>query len=107
MTAQHQSTGPIPGLVKTGLGLLVITLLTHPAGAEGYVRGQQLYDQQCQSCHEDLMHARNRKLKTLDALRERINNWASHTGTTWTREDVDDVLDYLNKRYYHIEQKAL
>jgi len=78
-----------------------------PARAENFARGQELYDHHCQSCHEDLMHARNRKLKTLDALRSRIRDWASHTGNTWSAEDVDDVLYYLNKSFYHFDQKPL
>ena len=53
------------------------------------------------------MHARNRKLKTLDALRGRIRDWASHTGNPWTREEIEDVLYYLNKSFYHFDQKPL
>jgi mono/diheme cytochrome c family protein len=78
-----------------------------PGRAEDFARGQELYDHHCQSCHEDLMHARNRKLKTLDALRGRIRDWASHTGNPWTDEDIDDVLYYLNKSFYRFDQKAL
>jgi hypothetical protein len=46
-------------------------------------------------------------LKTLDALRGRIQDWASHTGNLWTREDVNDVLYYLNKSFYGFDQKPL
>ena len=89
-------------------GVVLALLLGQPAAqAQNFARGQELYNHHCQSCHEDLMHARNRKLKTLDALRSRIRDWASHTGNTWSAEDVDDVLYYLNKSFYHFDQKPL
>jgi mono/diheme cytochrome c family protein len=87
--------------------LIFLALSPPTANALNFARGQELYNQQCQSCHEDLMHARNRKLKTLDALRGRIQDWASHTGNPWTREDVNDVLYYLNKSFYGFDQKPL
>lgn len=86
---------------------LAMLALVPTANAQNFARGQELYNQQCQSCHEDLMHARNRKLKTLDALRGRIQDWASHTGNPWTREDINDVLYYLNKSFYGFDQKPL
>jgi hypothetical protein len=54
-----------------------------------------------------LLHARNRNLKTLDALRKRIEDWVSHTGNPWSREEIDDVLYYLNKSFYRFDQKPL
>jgi hypothetical protein len=53
------------------------------------------------------MHARNRKLKTLNGLRSRIQDWSSHTGNSWSAEEIDDVLYYLNKSFYHFDQKPL
>ena len=77
------------------------------ADAQNFARGQELYNQQCQSCHEDLMHSRNRKLKTLNGLRSRIQDWSSHTGNSWSAEEIEDVLYYLNKSFYHFDQKPL
>ncbi len=93
-----------PVLMTIGLCLAA---LSAPTEAQNFARGQELYTQQCQSCHEDLMHARNRKLKTLDALRQRIQAWASHTGHSWSGEDIEDVLYYLNKSFYGFDQKPL
>ncbi len=77
------------------------------ARAGNFARGQELYNLQCQSCHEDLMHKRNRKLESLCALRKRIEAWAAHTGNAWTREEVDDVLYYLNQSFYRFDEKPL
>lgn len=95
-------------LAGTGLcAFLMATAHAPSVLAENFARGQELYNHHCQSCHEDLLHARNRKLKTLDALRKRIEDWAAHTGNPWKREEIDDVLYYLNKSFYRFDQKPL
>ena len=93
-------------LLKTSL-LISALGLSSATQAQNFARGQELYNQQCQSCHEDLMHARNRKLKTLNGLRSRIQDWSSHSGNSWKAEEIDDVLYYLNKSFYHFDQKPL
>ena len=88
--------------------LLALCLLASSAvQAENFERGQDLYNQHCQSCHEDLMHESSRKLKSLTELRKRIQAWAIHSGNHWTEEDILDVLHYLNKSFYHFESRAL
>jgi mono/diheme cytochrome c family protein len=92
----------------TGLLAVCLAALASPsATAENFERGKELYDHHCQSCHEDLMHAENRRLKSLAELRKRVEAWAAHTGNDWRKDEVDDVLYYLNKRFYKFEQKAL
>ena len=88
-----------------GAASLITVLMSPAVRAENFARGQELYDHHCQSCHEDLLHARNRKLKTPEALRQRIVDWAAHTATPWTREEIDDVQYYLNKRFYRFNEK--
>lgn len=97
-----------PPYIKAGLSLALAALsFCPPVLAENFARGQELYENHCQSCHEDLLHARNRKLKSLEALKERIKAWAVHSGTPWTAEEIDDVLYYLNKSFYRFDQKPL
>lgn len=97
-----------PFLAGAGLCALLLASAFAPlVQAENFARGQDLYNHHCQSCHEDLLHARNRKLKTLDALRKRIEGWASHTGNPWSRDEIDDVLYYLNKSFYRFDQRPL
>jgi mono/diheme cytochrome c family protein len=99
-----------PQTLHTWAGLslpLAAMAFCPPVLAENFARGQELYNHHCQSCHEDLLHARNRKLKTLDALRDRIRAWAVHSGAPWTEEEINDVLYYLNKSFYRFDQKPL
>lgn len=87
--------------------LLAMLAMTAPARAENFGRGQELYEDHCQACHEDLIHEKNRKIRSLDELQKRIQSWAVHTGNTWTREEINDVLYYLNKSFYRFEQGGL
>ena len=91
----------VPTGLLLGIGLCI------PAHAENFSRGQDLYNQHCRLCHEDGVHIRSHNLKKLEDLRARIKGWADHTGNNWNREDVDDVLYYLNKSFYHFDQKPL
>lgn len=90
-----------------GLAAVCLIALAPSAAAENFARGKELYDHHCQSCHEDLMHAKNRRVQSLDELRKRIRDWAGHTGNDWTRDEIDDVLYYLNQSFYKFEHKAL
>jgi mono/diheme cytochrome c family protein len=76
--------------------------------AESFERGQELYENQCGECHNKLTTLnKNNKIKTLSELRERITNWATHTGSEWGDSEIDDVLYYLNMSIYHFTEKKL
>ena len=56
--------------------LLLELCLSAPALAGDFDLGRALYENHCQSCHEDWAHARsNRKVATLDGLRARVVSW--------------------------------
>jgi len=90
-----------------GSAVILAALAFTPVQAQNFGRGQELYEDHCQACHEDLMHEKNRKLKSLAELRQRVQAWATHTGNPWTQEEVEDVLYYLNKSFYQFDQKDL
>ena len=98
-------------LTKTsavGVSAVILAVMAFtPVQAQNFGRGQELYEDQCAACHEDLMHEKNRKLKSLAELRQRVQAWATHTGNPWTQEEIEDVLYYLNKSFYQFEQKEL
>jgi len=72
--------------------------------AEPFDRGQALYENHCQSCHEDWAHKREqaRAVGSLDALRARVSAWSVHSGLDWSPEEIDDVTRYLNRRFYKL-----
>jgi hypothetical protein len=88
------------------LGLLGVSMaiLAQPPN---FQRGQELFGHHCMACHNDFSRADSRHLRSLDELRQRVEAWAVHTNLDWRKGEVEDVLYYLNKSFYHFEQKAL
>ena len=89
------------------IGLALAGLATTPAHAENFERGQELFQHQCGACHGDLLFAdkQGKKAKTLEELRKKIASWADHSGTEWGNSEVDDVLLYMNKSFYHFKEE--
>ncbi|MGO9445523.1 MAG: hypothetical protein ACLPXB_12190 [Thiobacillaceae bacterium] len=64
-------------------------------------RGQLLYENHCTSCHESTVHVRDdRRVQSLTELRERVARWATYLNLHWSEMEVDDVVHYLNNRFY-------
>ncbi|UCH53538.1 MAG: hypothetical protein JSW09_01665 [Pseudomonadota bacterium] len=71
------------------------------------VRGQLLYEHHCTSCHESTVHVREkRRAKSINDLRGWAIHWSNHLKLNWTTEEVDDVVRYLNGRYYLFKSEA-
>jgi mono/diheme cytochrome c family protein len=86
-----------------GVCFSLSALAPAPALAGNYQRGHLLYNNHCQVCHTKTVHSgKKREVKTLSQLRERVAGWASHAGDDWGKAEIDDVVHYLNRRYYHL-----
>jgi mono/diheme cytochrome c family protein len=90
--------------LRHAAALLLSTLyLPAPGFAEDFDRGRALYENHCQSCHEDWAHTRgNRKVTTLDDLRARVASWSIHSGLNWGPDEISEVTSYLNRRFYQL-----
>jgi len=78
-----------------------------PVWAENFKRGEELYNDHCDFCHDSSTHpGKIQNVKSLSELKKRIDSWAEHTGQHWNEQDTNDVLYYLNKSYYHFEEQA-
>ncbi len=78
-----------------------------PTSAADFRHGQELYNDHCDSCHESFTHpGKDRKVQSLSDLKKRITSWAEHTGQYWSEQDINDVVYYLNKSYFHFDEKA-
>lgn len=65
-------------------------------------RGELLYTNHCQGCHESNVHIRDRqKAETLEAIRAEVARWAKELKLKWTLRDIEDVVEHLNSQYYH------
>jgi mono/diheme cytochrome c family protein len=70
-------------------------------------RGEALYENHCSSCHDPQVHVEGetRHVATLEDLRARVAAWSIHSGLNWSVEDVNDVTDYLNRRFYRFSEQ--
>jgi mono/diheme cytochrome c family protein len=68
-------------------------------------RGEMLYTNHCLNCHESIVHVREkRSAKNLDAIRDAVNRWSQELELKWSSREVEDVVLYLNLRYYHYSE---
>lgn len=92
-----------PGLA--GWALLALPALS--AGQEGpsLERGRALYQNQCVVCHTDKVHRRVPPLPiSTDDLRFIVTVWATQQGLRWGREEIEDVVYYLDLVHYRFEK---
>ena len=73
-----------------------------PAPTEAASRGKLLYENHCLGCHESVVHVRERRqVKSLTEVQAQVARWSSYQNLRWNKEDVGEVVRYLNERYYH------
>jgi mono/diheme cytochrome c family protein len=93
-------TDSIKQLVVAALGGLL--MFSGTVLAEDFDRGQALYENHCLSCHEATVHTRDtRRATSVVELRKWVATWNFHASLGWSGEEIDDVADYMNRRYYH------
>ena len=64
-------------------------------------RGQMLYENHCQGCHTSIVHVRERhRARSMEDLEHWVRQWAGELKLPWSANEIGDVVDYLNQRYY-------
>lgn len=82
-------------LAVTG-GVLAAFLPGDPA------KGKAIHDQQCVACHDSSVYTRpNRMVKSVEGLIGRVNFCNRQLNKKLTDEQVNDIINYLDKQYYH------
>jgi CxxC motif-containing protein (DUF1111 family) len=80
----------------------VANLLLPAAAVADVYRGELLYENNCQACHDCALHARQpRKARSARQLQHLIGLWQTELKLDWSAGDIADVQDYLDRRYYH------
>jgi len=68
-------------------------------------RGRALYENHCVVCHTAKVHRRAAPLPLrIDDLRFIVTLWASQQGLAWSRDDIEDVVYYLDRTYYRLDK---
>ena len=94
------------GFLAVVLNVMTLSTLSTPLSAQEFDRGQALYENHCAECHEALAHTRKgSRINSIDDIRSWVAFWSVHSELDWSSEDVRDVADYLNKRFYHLTDK--
>lgn len=64
-------------------------------------RGQLLYQNHCTVCHESNVHIRKkRKARKIADIHQWVSIWATHRKLEWSEEEISDVVDFINGKYY-------
>jgi cytochrome c1 len=65
-------------------------------------RGQLLYENHCLSCHESMVHIRQRsKAATFEDVQYWVGRWSQELDLGWASEEIEAVAEYLNGEFYH------
>ena len=64
--------------------------------------GDDLHFENCTGCHDSTAYTRdNRVVQSLARLGTQVRFCKDSLELTWFDDEVDDVIGYLNKEYYH------
>lgn len=68
-------------------------------------RGRALYENHCVVCHTPKVHRRPAPLPLhIDDLRFIVTLWAGQQNLGWSREEIEDVVHYLDRAYYRLDK---
>jgi mono/diheme cytochrome c family protein len=80
---------------------LLFVLLPSAAVAQDAAQGRALYETHCGGCHYERVHERLRSdVRDLSDLRDMVARWAPQTKRTYTLDELEDIVQYLNESHY-------
>jgi mono/diheme cytochrome c family protein len=81
--------------------LLSLALLARPVLPADSAQGKKLHDTNCVKCHNTSVYTRqDRKIKSLDALNERLVACTHAAQVTLTDDEQKSIAQYLNEQFY-------
>jgi len=93
MTPSHFSSATC-ALLLFGLGATT-------APAADLANGEALHQRKCTGCHDHRQYTRpNRIVHTFEDLHARVKFCDGAANAGFSADDIDDVVAYLNARYY-------
>ena len=93
------------GSRRWSLACLAVALVLWAGHAQGEApdleRGRLLYEKHCVVCHTQKVHRRIPPLPAnKDHLRFIVTVWVMHESMRWSKQDIEDVVHYLDRTYY-------
>jgi len=89
-------------LVKFLILFVSTIIITASANAADIDNGSELHADKCTACHDSSLYIReNRRVQTLPKLGTQVRFCKDNLGIAWFDDEVEDVVGFLNKNYYH------
>jgi hypothetical protein len=83
------------------LASLLLAFAPLAAFAQDPVSGKMLYETYCGGCHYERVHQRTRTdVRDLADLRDTVTRWAKQTKRTYTLDELENIVQYLNESHY-------
>lgn len=94
--------------MKKGIFSLCLAFIVLPVKAADFQNGKEMHDTNCISCHISIQGGdgsgiytrEDRRIDSLGALNKQVMRCRDSLGMPWPPEHIDDVVEFLNKRYY-------
>ena len=106
----RRTTVPVYKRTGTAVASAMAMMLLLVAGntiAGDAERGRLLYENHCMVCHTSVVHVRDRrKAKTREDIQSWIRRWQAVLGLSWGPNEIDDVTEFLNDRFYRLESES-
>lgn len=75
-------------------------------------RGKELLEENCIKCHASMVGGdgskiytrEDRRIDSLEALNKQVHRCKNSLGVSWPEDQIDDVVAYLNHKYYKFKQ---
>jgi hypothetical protein len=81
--------------------LVLAPLGAHAALPGNAAEGKSLHDIYCTACHDSGVYTRkDRSIQSLEALKRQLQTCERAAGTNFSAKEKQDVLKYLNDRFY-------
>jgi hypothetical protein len=82
--------------------IFLLLLLAFAARAADIDNGADLHFEHCTGCHDSGVYTRaDRKVGDREQLGRQVRFCKDTIGVTWFDDEVEDVIEYLDKNYYH------
>jgi mono/diheme cytochrome c family protein len=90
-------------LLACAAGVLLLNAGEARAQPADLEHGRALYEKHCVVCHTPKVHRRIPVLPADTAhLRFIVTVWVMHESMRWSRQDIEDVVHYLDGTYYQL-----
>lgn len=94
--------------MRTAMLLAALTLTVSSAQAAllpgDAAKGKAVHGQHCAACHNTSVYTRaDRRVKSVEGLIGQVNNCVRQTGTKLDRDQVNDLVKYLDESFYQFK----